>query len=212
MKTTTIENPGDSPIMNWLRDHIDYPHKDYCLIWPFTRTFGYGGFVRNGSRIPAHRYICELKNGPPPSDIHQAAHSCHRGTDGCVNPHHLRWKTPSENMLEAPSRPKLKLCLDQAMEIRSLKGLEPNAATADRFGVTECTIRDIQDGRTWSYKRRLSKGFRDREIQSIRSMKGIKSAKELAAQYDVSANAIYKIWLRITWAHVPDADSALSSV
>jgi hypothetical protein len=198
------EKQSKSPVMAWIADHIDYPHEDYCLIWPFATFNGYGTFLEDGKKRFAHRVICGLKNGPPPTPKHQAAHSCNRGRFGCVNPHHLRWKTQSENLLEAPPRPKIKLCVAQAIEIRDLKGLEPCCDTADRYGVTECTVRDIQDGRTWKESRRLSKGFRDRDVQHIRSMKGRQSAKELAAQYKVRPNTIYKIWLRTSWAHVPE--------
>lgn len=196
---------GKSPVMKWIADHIDYPHEDYCLIWPFATFNGYGTFVEDGKKRFAHRVICDLKNGPPPTPKHQAAHSCNRGRFGCVNPHHLRWKTQSENLLEAPSRPKIKLCLEQAMEIRSIKGLEPCETTAERFGVTECTIRDIQDGRTWKESKHcLSKGFRDKDVQHIRAMQGRRSATVLASKYGVTVGIIYRIWNRRTWAHVPE--------
>jgi hypothetical protein len=42
--------------------------------------------------------MCLLAHGEPPSAEHQAAHSCGKGHLGCVNPKHLRWATPSENI------------------------------------------------------------------------------------------------------------------
>lgn len=207
MPTTTLENPGNSLVMNWIRDHLDYPHKDYCLIWPFgIGPGGYGQFVRDGKKIFAHRFICEVKNGPPPTPEHHATHSCNRGHDACANQHHLRWKTRSENMLEAPPHHKIKLFPAQVEEIRTLKGIETASETAGRFGVRECTIRDIQAGRTWKRGSRGKAMFHDADVQRIRALKGIKLGKELAEEYGVKPNVIYKIQLRQSWKHVPEAD------
>ena len=57
----------NSPLLRWIRDHLDYPHKDCCLIWPFGRRAGYGFLIVDGRTHSAHRYICELKNGAPPA-------------------------------------------------------------------------------------------------------------------------------------------------
>jgi hypothetical protein len=97
-----------------------------------------------------HRVICEMVNGPAPSAEHQAAHSCNRGHHGCANPCHLIWKTRSENLLDSSSvLRRFKLNRAKAEEIRGLKGIEQQHVTAQRFGVRECTIKDIQSGRTW---------------------------------------------------------------
>lgn len=64
-----------------------------CVKWPFANTNGYGSF----RGVAAHRFVCEQKHGPPPTPDHQAAHNCGKGREGCINPHHLRWATRSEN-------------------------------------------------------------------------------------------------------------------
>ena len=74
-----------------------------CLIWPYSFSGqryncggGYPTFSNGrGRRIAAHRMVCELTNGAPPSAHHQAAHTC--GNSRCVNPSHLSWKTRKEN-------------------------------------------------------------------------------------------------------------------
>lgn len=69
-----------------------------CLTWPFARSDdGYGKLTVGNRTTTAHRYICEIVHGSPPSRTHQAAHSCGNGRSGCVNFHHLSWKTPTEN-------------------------------------------------------------------------------------------------------------------
>lgn len=84
---------GEGKTIKWLRAHTDYSH-DWCLIWPFvSKLHGYGQFGYLGKNYYAHRFMCELAHGPAPSPLHEAAHSCGRGHEGCVNPQHLSWKT-----------------------------------------------------------------------------------------------------------------------
>lgn len=69
-----------------------------CLTWPFgANQKGYGILRIDGRHNLAHRYVCKLAHGSPPSPRHQAAHGCGKGHLGCVNPYHLRWATPKEN-------------------------------------------------------------------------------------------------------------------
>lgn len=206
MPSTTPDNPGSSPHMRWIRDALEYPHEDICLLWPFGgRNNGYGTFVRERKKVYVHRYICERIHGPAPGEGYQAAHSCNRGHEGCANPHHIRWKTRSENQLEAIPHSKRKLTPEQAREIRGLAGLEPWSITADRFGVRESTVRDIQAGRLWREDATVKgKPFRDAEVQRIRSLEGEKPATKLAAEYGVRPQVIYNIWKRRTWKHVPE--------
>jgi hypothetical protein len=87
---------------DWLEAHRDYPHRDWCLIWPFAREsrVGRGVMGANGRSGWAHRFMCELVHGPAPADRPQAAHSCGNGHEGCVNPLHLSWASNSENQLQ----------------------------------------------------------------------------------------------------------------
>ncbi len=69
---------------------------DECVSWPFGRMHkGYGQLGHLGKSHKAHRMLCEMVYGPPPTDKHQATHSCGNGHLGCVNPNHLEWKTSS---------------------------------------------------------------------------------------------------------------------
>lgn len=206
MPVTTPENPGNSPHMLWLRAHRDYPHAEFCLIWPFASSnAGYGTFVREKKKFYVHRVMCEMVNGPAPGPGYQAAHSCNRGHEGCANPRHLRWKTRSENLLESVPKAKRKLTVEQAREIKALKGLEPHDVTAERYGVHEVTVRDIQAGRAWRKENKRGHPFRDAEIQRIRSLVGVETASTIAAEYGVRENVIRNIWKRTTWKHVPEA-------
>jgi hypothetical protein len=203
---TTADNPGNSRLMLWIRDHLEYPH-DYCLIWPFGRnTHGYGLLTRKGLANSAHRYICELANGPPPTPQHQAAHSCGRGHDGCVNPRHLSWKTVSENQLErAPHLGRRKLTAEQVEEIRRLKNVVHTAVLAARFNVTDANIRQIHEGKIWrADKRDLQRIYTDEEIRAIRAATG--TAREIAEQFKTTHNSVWRIRQRKTYRHVPEAE------
>lgn len=201
---STFENPGDSKLMNWIREHINYPH-DFCLIWPFGRTRdGYGTIGRDGKNLKAHRFICSLVHGEPPTPEHHAAHSCGRGADGCCNPRHLSWKTPSENFKEKPRRPRRKLTPDQVVEIRELEGLERVQDTAVRFGVTECNIRKIQSGKLWGMERREDHHITDAQVLEIRQLPDHRATRRKAEELGISPNATYRIWKRLTFKHVPE--------
>jgi len=142
--------------MQWIAEHMDHADGD-CLLWPFSCC--QNGYAMAGSRgysFYVHRFMCERRNGPPPSSKHHAAHEC--GNTRCVNPQHLTWKTNAENQRDrrrhgtySPRRGKLNAT--QVETIRALKGHESAGATARRFGVTDATIRQIRSSRIWANTR-----------------------------------------------------------
>lgn len=203
-KSTTPENPGHSKIMQWIAAHLDYPH-DWCLIWPFARgKDGYGHFGRNGKFVAAHRYICDLVKGPPPTPRHHAAHSCGRGHHGCCNPRHIDWKTNSANQHDRTDQWRRKMTPEKVAEIRSVAGLEPVEVTAARFDIREVTVRHIQAGKMWREDRiRLRRIFGDDEVRAIRALKGTRPQREVAEQYGATIQAIYLIQSGKSYKHVP---------
>jgi hypothetical protein len=203
MAHSTPDDPQNSLIMLWIRD-VALPYtNDACLIWPFGRTRdGYGSFGREGKNLKAHRYICTLVKGEPPTPEHHAAHSCGRGHDACVSPLHLDWKTPSENFLEGKPHPRRKLTPDQVVEIRGLKDLERVQDTAKRLGVTECNIRKIQAGKLWQQDKR-QRIFTDAEVWAIRKLpRG--AISEHAQLIGAHPGAVGRVKRRASYAHVPD--------
>ena len=149
-------NEGKGACYRFLADRVRYQGDD-CILWPFSHTRGYGHFKHLGKVGYAHRTMCEMTKGAAPSDIHEAAHSC--GNSLCVNPNHLDWKTPSENMLDCRKHgthvrtrhgPAGKLTPEQAQTIRSQRGVKRLWQLAEEYGVSESAISNIWVGRTHS--------------------------------------------------------------
>lgn len=87
--------------LKWLQDRVLH-QGDECLIWPYSRNHqGYGQLGYHQKMRKAHRVMCILAHGEPPTPKHHAAHSCGNGHLGCVHPGHLSWKTPQENRTES---------------------------------------------------------------------------------------------------------------
>lgn len=145
--------------MQWLRDHLNHI-GDECLIWPFARrTSGYGEIYADGKMINAHRRMCELRHGPPPTPKHEAAHSCGKGHLGCVNGSHLRWATPAQNQADrlihgthkrGERQWMAKLTEADVLAIRAMRGI-PQWKIANRYGVDQSHISDIVHRKTWAW-------------------------------------------------------------
>ena len=124
-----------------------------CLIWPFHRdNSGYARITpRFGTRF-ACRYVCAHVNGTAPSLRAQAAHTCGKGSFGCVSGAHLIWKTPKENCADRkihgteiiPKGPRKTAGLteSQIAEIRSSN--EPKAALVKRYKISRHTVYQVQ--------------------------------------------------------------------
>lgn len=141
---------GKGKAVTWLREHASYQGDD-CLIWPFSLTNGYGTFSYLGETHYAHRFMCELIHGPAPSPEHEASHECGNGHCGCVHPKHVFWKTKSENQADRAKHGRkangyqAKITLEQAAQIRALRGKHTQQELADMFGCSRANISLIQN-------------------------------------------------------------------
>jgi hypothetical protein len=150
-------------LKDWLLKHVTY-EGDECLIWPFARDNkeeGYGRMWWNGHHARAHRIMCELAHGKPPSRKHEAAHDCGRGRFGCVNPRHLGWKTAKQNsgdrilhgtQVRGSTHKLAKLTEGDIPEILGkLSAGESYNAIARGLGVSAAAIRSIAKGESWAW-------------------------------------------------------------
>jgi hypothetical protein len=132
-----------------------------CVVWPFSRNRkGYGEVRINSKTRLAHRIICIRVHGDPPTPDHEAAHLCGKGHEGCVNPHHLAWKTCAENNADKLAHGThnrgdkhcfAKLTNDQVRQLRAEHPFrtETYVKIAARLGVNESTLRAIIAGKTY---------------------------------------------------------------
>jgi hypothetical protein len=141
-----IHNKGNGAGIQFLKGLLTYQGDD-CVVWPLSRDgrVGRGRVGWNGKQYWAHRLMCILAHGEPPTPEHQAAHECGKGHYGCVNPRHLSWKTNSENQLDrAKNGNALRsstgnhsaLTPAQIETIRALKGRKTQMQIAGMFGVS----------------------------------------------------------------------------
>jgi hypothetical protein len=179
------KNKGKGVGLTLIRSSLSYEGDD-CILWPLyiNSESGYPTVCVDHKSRNGHSYMCELAHGPRPTPQHHAAHSCH--VRHCINPRHLSWKTPSENMLDkrangtwvssrAGSQGKLKP--DQVQRIRELKGQHTQAELGRMFGVTEATIRNIYKGRTFG-----ARMPREQKLEQIRRAAALGRAAIAAAR------------------------------
>jgi transcriptional regulator with XRE-family HTH domain len=148
---------GKGKAYRWILKHLNYADDEWCLIWPFSRDkHGRPQINFDGERW-AHRLMCKLVKGEPPTPKHTAAHSCGNGHGGCINPHHLSWKTQAENLEDCRAHGTLvrhhggnvrRVLPEEVRAIRGARGFQTQAQLAAKFGVSEGTISDIWHGRS----------------------------------------------------------------
>ena len=154
---TPSPKKGKSAVLDWMRAHLDFA-GDECLIWPFSVNWNGYGHLKYEEKIQyAHRVMCRLAHGEPPSPKHVAAHSCHNGQGGCISPRHLSWQTPRENLLarrevgtHSPKKRwtnKGSLTADQVRQIRSLKGRMNQRQIGALFGISYQHVSVVQRGK-----------------------------------------------------------------
>lgn len=145
--------------LRFLQANVGYD-GDGCLFFPgVKRTRQSVEF--EGAEWKASRLMCRLAHGTPPSDRHEAAHSCGKGDLGCIHPLHLRWATKIENesdkvrhgtLLNGEAHPKAKLSMAQirCVRLRIERG-ETQASVARAFGISETQISRIKNKKHWRH-------------------------------------------------------------
>lgn len=132
-----------------------------CLFWPYSRTdAGYGKFYHEGRLQQVHRVICTVHNGPAPSPVHEAAHTCGNGHQGCCAKRHLVWKTPKENTGDqvvhgtrryGERHQNSKLTENDVRQMRALKGVKTQREIAALFNTTESNVWCILKRKNWKW-------------------------------------------------------------
>lgn len=192
-------NKGRGKGFQWLHDRRAFA-GDECLIWPYNRhPTGYGTLSYMGQIHYAHRFMCELVNGPAPSARHQAAHSCGQGHAGCVHPQHLSWKSISDNLLDRRAHGTVRsntngqagtLSADQISQIRALKGIVTQSELAVLFGVKRPAI---QYWHKHNKPKAPAKILSDDDVREIRKLAGYVTCNKIATMFGWDRKAIKRV-------------------
>jgi hypothetical protein len=149
------------PAEDFLRDHVTYA-GDNCVIWPFAKKGGgrgralYGAVKIGGIQKQAHRCMCILANGEPPTPSHEAAHSCHN--PACINPRHLRWATRLENEGDKNlrgTRPKGEHHANARLSDEDVRAIRadrrPQREIAKSYGISQTPVSKIKRLESWKH-------------------------------------------------------------
>ena len=145
----------------WLLENVFSYEGNECLIWPFgDNGFGYGQIWLDGKIRLVHRVVCEQIHGKPPTSKYDAAHSCGNGHLKCVNPHHLRWASRSENLMDrvghgthnrGEQSPVSKLAESDVLSIRARSQNTTMEELAREFGVSRTAIHHVIYRNSWAW-------------------------------------------------------------
>lgn len=135
-----------------------------CWLWlGAKRSAGHGQFRLDKVTISAHAASLILSGVPKPSAGAHALHSC--DNPSCVNPAHLRWGTPHDNIRDMVDRgrswkmpgeanPRAKITAEAALSIYRLRNRQgewgARGVVAREHGVSNRTVSDIWEGYSWS--------------------------------------------------------------
>lgn len=131
-----------------------------CLIWIDNANYNwYPKISFNNERYYAHRLSCEFAHGPAPSSKHFACHSC--DNPKCINPDHLRWGLPQENVNDMMERKRhktkngsgetasrAKFTNEQVKYIREFE-IGTHETIGKKYGVSRSCIKKIKTYRTY---------------------------------------------------------------
>ncbi len=190
-----------------------------CLEWTGSKDKnGYGRMFLDGKPTLVHRIAWEIHNGPIPEGMH----ILHRfDNPPCIRIDHLFLGDQNANNqdciqkgrahkrgLRGEDHNQAKLTENQVMKIRASK--EHVRILAEKYGVAQGTISDIQIGKSWQHlpiiDGRLDNRkhhFTEADVMAIRySSEG---SNVLAKRYGVSRRTIDDARYGHTWIHLPDA-------
>lgn len=143
----------------WLDENVRSVDTDDCIVWPFgTDSKGYARL--NGRRL-LHRELCIEFRGSPPFEGAHAAHTCGKGSNACINPNHLVWKTQTDNERDkvrhgthnrGERHPMSRLNEDAVRMIRALPPEDfSNRQLADLLKVSPTSISNVRTGKSWPH-------------------------------------------------------------
>jgi len=142
---------------NPIKYYIDEKGCHICISHVYDKD-GYPRLHRNGKDFRMSRYVYSISNNSEIPIPFLVLHNC--DNPNCINPSHLRLGTHLENMEDRKRRgrcpkginhPNAKLNDSIVYFIKYESQNRSNKELATIFGVSEYTIRDIKNEKTWSH-------------------------------------------------------------
>ena len=140
---------------------VDKRGHDDCWPWLSTKApRGYGQFWLDGRYKPATHIALALHGNPQPPEAPFALHSC--DNPPCVNPIHLRWGTPQENMDDRKRRGRANSCVGASHGRAKLRedvvrlirlDTRPQKDIASSYGIGQSAVSRIKAGKSWGHSR-----------------------------------------------------------
>jgi len=150
--SNALKSRYGTPIQRFF-DNIKFPSDlSSCWIWiGCNNGNGYGRLIIDNKKVFAHRFSYELFIKPIPKKMF-ICHHC--DNPQCVNPDHLFIGTQKDNMQDMIKKNRCtysKVTIKEVLEIRKLYVLKDIAykQLAKKYSVTEQTIKDIVNKKTW---------------------------------------------------------------
>lgn len=184
------------PVLDRFWDKVSTtPSSDDC--WPWTEktfAFGYGAFWDGTHTMHAHRFLYIAINGPIPDD----RFVCHRcDNPPCCNPGHLFLGTPKDNADDMVSKGRYETeRRDQARPRGDAhySRISPEKLARGKkngsYTKPENRPRGEKHGMTH---------LKQRDVNFIRSQRGIMTQRQLAKRFNVTQPAIYRIQNYQVW-------------
>lgn len=131
-----------------------------CWLWTgaITKNTGYGHFNTHDRDFTDHRFSWMMHRGDIPKGL-LVLHHC--DVRPCANPEHLYLGTHQDNSNDKRLRGReahrrgednnAKLTTQKVVEIRSLLGVIPQRAIAERFGISKGHVNAIAQRRKWAH-------------------------------------------------------------
>lgn len=149
LRAVTGPRPFSGEVCARFWSKVDKGDGSGCWLWVASTTSGYGQIGVDGDVLLAHRIAYEMTHGIGSAAGLVVRHRC--DVRRCCRPDHLVIGTNADNVADRVERGRSasKLTPEQAREIATCGGRQ--SAVAARFGVTQGTVSQIRNGRTWSH-------------------------------------------------------------
>lgn len=181
------------------------------------QSFGYHAVTAGKETIRRHTIVCETYHGPrPPGGVTRHLD----GDPANDHPSNLCWGTQRENCQDTVSHgnstrgiknSQAKLTESQVVEIKTRRSSgELTTALAEEFGISQTSVSDLCNGRTWGWleekeylpRRARSKLTLEQATDIKLRRKDGESVASLADEFGIKSATIYDIEHGRTWAQI----------